>query len=75
MEEKVKEILKSINDEILEYKEGLLDDGIIDSFTVIEIVEELEHYFDIRISPDAIVADNFNSLSAIIRLVTDQKGA
>lgn len=74
VEEQIKEILKGINPEIIDGGDALLDDGVIDSFTVIEIIEELESQLGIRISPDAVVPDHFNSVSAIVGLALAKKG-
>ena len=47
----------------------MMEDGIIDSFTVINIVSELEEEFDIEIDAKYVVAENFKNKEAIIELV------
>lgn len=58
--------------------EGLIDNRILDSITVVALVAELEDVFEITIPAVEIVADNFNSaiaLTAMIdRLIEDQLG-
>ena len=42
---------------------------MIDSFTVINVVSELEDVFDIEIDAKYVVAENFRNKEAIIELV------
>lgn len=70
MEEKVLEILEEYCEEALDYKgENMMEEGIIDSFTVINIVSELEDAFDIEIDARYVVAENFRNKEAIMDLV------
>ncbi len=70
MEEKVLEILEEYCEEVLSYDgDSMMEDGIIDSFTVINIVSELEEEFDIEIDAKYVVAENFKNKEAIIALV------
>ena len=48
---------------------ALVDEHHLDSLTMIALVAELEDSFDIEVPPVAIVADNFNSVDAIAKLV------
>ena len=68
--EKILEILKSIRNDI-DYanEKALIDDGILDSFDVVSIVGELTDAFDIEISIDDMIPENFNSVEAISALV------
>ena len=68
---KVLEVLKSIREDIdFEKEERLIDDSILDSFDIIAIVSELNDQFDIEISADDLLPENFNSLKAISDLVS-----
>ncbi len=70
MEEKVLEILEEYCEEALDYVgENMMEEGVIDSFTVINIVSELEDVFDIEIDAKYVVADNFRNKEAIMELV------
>lgn len=70
MEEKVLEILEEYCEEALDYEgENMMEEGVIDSFTVINIVSELEDVFDIEIDAKYVVAENFRNKEAIIDLV------
>ena len=70
MEEKVLEILEEYCEEAIDYTgDNMMEEGIIDSFTVINIVSELEDAFDIEVDAKYVVADNFRNKEAIIDLV------
>lgn len=70
MEEKVLEILEEYCEEAFAYTgENMMEEGVIDSFTVINIVSELEDIFDIEIDAKYVVAENFRNKEAIIELV------
>lgn len=70
MKEKILEILKDVNEDILTYEgEAMMEEGVVDSFEVIEIVGELEDAFEIEIDAKYVVADNFKNAESIILLV------
>ena len=70
MEEKVLEILEEYCEEALSYAgDNMMEEGVIDSFTVINVVSELEDAFDIEIDAKYVVAENFRNKEAIIALV------
>ena len=70
MEEKILEILEEQCEEALEYEgDNMMEDGVIDSFTVINVVSDLEEEFDIEIDAKYVVAENFRNKEAIIALV------
>ena len=70
MEEKVLEILEGYCEEALSYAgDNMMEEGVIDSFTVINVVSELEDAFDIEIDAKYVVAENFRNKEAIIELV------
>ena len=47
----------------------LADEGIIDSFTVVNIIAELSIEFDINVPFEEISNENFNSVDSITALV------
>lgn len=70
MEEKVLEVLAESIDGIESYGgNNLFEDGLLDSFQVIDIVDDLEDAFDIDIDAKYVVEENFVSKEAIIALV------
>ena len=71
MNEKILDILKSMDDSIDYLSETkLIDDKIIDSLTLTALISELESEFNIEIDMDDIIPENFNSIDAIADLVT-----
>ena len=70
MKERIKKILKDINEEIVNYRgNDLLGEKIIDSFEVMEIVAALEEEFDIEIDSDYIITENFANMQSIIDMM------
>ena len=69
--EKLIEILKDLHDDVDYYAEkGLVDDGILDSLDIVAIVTEVDSEFGIRIPPEEIVPENFNSAEALWELIS-----
>lgn len=69
MEEKIREILAEVLPGTDLDSKTLADDGIIDSMSVVNIVTELAVEFDIEISFEDLINENFNSVEAICALV------
>lgn len=68
--EKIIELLKGIHPEVDYEKEtGLIDKRIFDSFDVVTLVGELMDEFDIEITAEHMIPENFNSAEAILALV------
>lgn len=68
--EKILEILKELRGDVdFENETALVDDGILDSFDVVAIVSELVAEFDVDITINDIVPENFNSAEAMKALV------
>lgn len=70
MEERILDVLAEINEEIVEYDgDNLFDAGILDSFQVMDLVNDLEDEFDIEIDAKYVVEENFVTKEAIVELV------
>ena len=70
MREKVLEILMEVNDEVEDYQgDNLLEDEVITSLEVAEIVTALEDEFEISIAAKHINKTNFASVDSICALV------
>ncbi len=52
----------------------LIDDQILDSFGILQLVSEIEDAFDVEIAPSELVAENFNSAKALWSMITRLKG-
>lgn len=67
----VLEILKGIHPEIdYETETGLIDKRIFDSFDIVTIVGDLMDTFDVEITAEHMVPENFNSAKAIYSLIS-----
>ena len=68
---KLQNTLESIRPDIdFKQNSSLIDDGILDSFDIITIIGELNDTFGINISVEHIIPENFNSLNAMMKLVS-----
>ena len=73
MKERILKILNELRPDIeFESENRLIDEGILDSFDIVNLVHELNDEFDIDVSVDELVPDNFNSISAMIELVQEK---
>lgn len=70
--DELREILTGIHPEVdYDTETGLIDKRIFDSFDVITLVGELMDSFDIEISADQMIPENFNSMAAISSLIDE----
>ena len=70
MEQKVLEILAEINEDILEYDgDSLIEDGLLDSFQVVDLVGMLEEEFDIEIDAELVIVENFETKETIMNML------
>lgn len=76
MREEILELLTEICPDVdFEQETMLIDDNVLDSFAVIQIVTELMEHFNIYIDADDIEPENLNSLDAICEMVQDKLDA
>ena len=60
--DRIIEILKSVHPEVdYETENGLIDKRIFDSFDVVTLVGELMDEFDVEITAEHMIPENFNS--------------
>ena len=70
MREKVLELLSEEYPDIdFESSDALVDDGILDSLTIVSIISTLNMEFDIEIPYEEIIEENFNSIAGLAKLV------
>lgn len=68
--ESILEILEELHSDIdFDKEEQLVDDKILDSFDLVTLVTELGEEFDIEITAKEFVADNFNSVDRLTKMV------
>ena len=64
------EILKSLHPDIdFASHVSLIDDNVLDSFDIISIIAEINDKFDVTITADEIIPENFNSARALYALI------
>ena len=69
MKEKILDILAENYPEIdFESSDELVDDGTLDSLTVVGIISVLSAEFDVELPYEEIVPENFNSVDAMATL-------
>lgn len=70
MREQVLEIARNIRPDVdFENETRLIDDEILESFDVIQLVTEFMEKFDVDIDADDIEAENLNSIDAMVELI------
>lgn len=68
--EKILKILKELRPDVdFTTEKALIDGGILSSFDIMKLIEELSDAYDIDIETDDIVPENFNSAEGIYRLI------
>ncbi len=70
MRETVLEILTSIRPDVsFEDTEGLITNGILESFDLVSIISELADEFNVTITTKELVPENFDSVNAIVAMI------
>ncbi len=64
--EKLKLVTKDLD---FENETALFDDGLLDSFDVIQIITMLDEDYEITVPPSEIIPDNFNSAKAMFEMM------
>ena len=62
-------ILQGINPLVLEKKEKIITDSVVDSVDLVEIIGEIEQEFNIEIPIELITPDNFDSVEKMWDLI------
>lgn len=70
MREKILEVLKAENEEIVEdLDRDLLESGILDSFDIVNLVIALEEALGVSIDVEMVSPENFQTAESIIRMI------
>lgn len=63
-------VLQELHEDIdYEKEEALVDGKILDSFDLVTLVTELGEEFDVEITAKDFVAENFNSVERLTRMI------
>ena len=70
MKEKVRTILTELRPEF-DFTENVnfIEAGMLDSFDMVSLVDELEEQFGIKIDGIDVIAENFSSINSIVALL------
>lgn len=63
------EIIPDVDDEEIINNKELVHSGVLNSFSIVMLISELTDTFDIEISPQEIVYENFDSLDGLANMV------
>ncbi len=64
------EILNDLHPDVdFENETGLIDNMILDSFDIVTLISEISENFDVTISAEYIIPENFNSAQALYALI------
>lgn len=70
MREDILKILEGIRPDVdFEAEKALVDDGVLGSLDIVDLVSQLNDEFVVDISVDDLVPDNFNTVDAIVELI------
>lgn len=69
MEELLKILQEAKPDVNFETETALVDNSILDSFDIVQLVMQLNEAFDIEIGAEEISPDNFNSADSIWKMI------
>lgn len=76
MKEKILQVMKDYNEELVEdLDRDLIATGILDSFDLVKLVVELEDAFDIEIDVQEVIPDHFQTANRIVQLVESRISA
>lgn len=72
MEEKLMNILAEVNEELITYTgNNMLEDGLVNSFSFITMVSEIEDAFDIDLDPALLEEEYFGNKDRIVKTIKE----
>ena len=68
--EKLLEILTELKPDVdFSAEKNLIDNSILDSFDIVQLISQLNDAFDIEITPADIIPENFNSAESLWAMI------
>lgn len=70
MRERLMDILMDLRPDVdFEKETKLIDGSVLESFDIMSLVTEIEDEFDVKIKPKDFIAENFNSVDAMVAML------
>ena len=70
MKEQLLNVLQEIRPDVdFEHETRLIDDDILDSFDIIQVVQDLNDALDVEINVEDLEPENFNTIDAMMELI------
>lgn len=67
---KLLEILQDLRPDVdFETETMLVSHGILESFDIVALIAELSETFELDFNPQEVVAENFDSLDALVKMI------
>lgn len=63
-------VCKTLTLESIEYEKDLIDSGLLDSLTLVQLMVALEEGFNIRIEPEDLDFDDYRSVRSMTEMIT-----
>lgn len=71
MKEQLLKLLNEVRPNVdFEKEKKLIDDSVLDSFDIIQIVMDMNETFDVEIQVEDLEPENFNDIEAMMELIT-----
>lgn len=67
------ELVPDYNSSDLDKNQSLLESGIIDSLGIMKLVAFIEENFQLKVSDEELIPENFETLSALTSLISQKR--
>lgn len=72
--ERLEKVLKTVReDSDFGSSKDFIEDGLLDSFDIVTLVEEIEEEYDIELNGSDIIPENFKNMESILALINMRK--
>lgn len=63
-------VCKTLTIETIAFEEDMIDSGLLDSLSLVQLMVELEEEFDIRIEPEELDFEDYRSIKSMTEMIT-----
>lgn len=67
--QKLLTVLQDLHPEVEGEAEGLIENGVLDSFDIVTLVAEIDEAYGVTIPPEELTPENFDSAQALYGLI------